>query len=182
MSLHCFFFCFPVTPLGEKATQLKKHSQMQVIFCRKANGAEAHKQIQFTESTQADWLQVQWEPFGVTLKNMNSYSDAWSKHKRRLTAAADVCVLRRAQRAVIFSWLKQFNNHTKIHIHDILYIYVMYCAKVLFCKQNGYSDFIKYRWKYSLMYFIFMYICTFQLITILMSLVASCHFFKYLQK
>lgn len=63
-----------------------------------------------------------------------------------------------------------------------IYVYVMYCGKVLFCKQNGYSDFIKYRWKYSLMYFIFMYICTFQLITILMSLVASCHFFKYLQK
>lgn len=119
MSLHCFFFFSPVTPLGEKATQLKKHSQMQFIFCRKANGVEAHKQIQFTESTQADWLQVQWEQFGVTLKNMNSYSDAWSKHKWRLTAAADVCILPRAQSAVIFSWLKQFNNHTKIHIHDI---------------------------------------------------------------
>lgn len=122
MSLHCFFFFFPLWPHWERKLHSWKNTHrcslssvgrlMEPKHINKSSLLKAHKQTdyRYNESNLGLHSKI-W-----TLIQMLS---AWSKHKRRLTAAADVCILCRVQSAAIFSWLKQFNNHKKIHTHDI---------------------------------------------------------------
>lgn len=134
MSLRCFFF-FPPWPHWERKLHSWKNTHrcslssvgrlMEPKHINKSSLLKAHKQTDYRYNESNLWLHSKiW-----TLIQMHS---AWSKHKRCLTAAADVCILRRAQSAVIFSWLKQFNNNTKIHTHT----YDIHICNVL-CKSLG---------------------------------------------
>lgn len=146
MSLHCFFF-FPPWPHWERKLHSWKNTHrcslssverlMEPKHIDKSSLLKAHKQTdyRYNESNlglhSKIWTLIQ-------MLEANTFSQ-----QLQMFASFVECKVRLFSADWSNSIITQKYTYT-------IYIYAMYCEKVLFCKQNGYSDFIKYRWKYSL--------------------------------